>query len=129
MLEFNPDGSIKLSDSQQKQNDLEKSSIIITREQLSVKPAQAQIRIKFPEYVRPEEVIDFYHKIDDSQFNSVEHSIHQIDEKTFIVNVDKGAMLMYGLLNFMAACFKSRFSNMMNKNVIIKGIWANYGNA
>lgn len=128
MLEFNPDGSIKLTDSQQKQNDLEKSSIIISREQISVKPAQAQIRIKFPDAQNAEDIINFYHKIDDSQFNSVEHSIHQIDDKTFVVKVDKGAMLMYGLLNFMAACFKSRFSNMLNKNVIINGVWANYGN-
>ena len=129
MIEFNPDGSIKLTEAQTRQNDLEKQSTTITREQISVKPAQAQIRIKLHENAgNIDELISFYYKIDDSPFKSVEHSIHQIDEKTFIIKVDKGSLLMYGLLNFMIQCFKSKISNSGHNNVIVKGIWANYGN-
>jgi len=132
MLEFNSDGSIKLSDAQIRQNDVEKQSVIITREQISIKPAVAQIRIRFPEYVQnPDEIIDFYYKIEDSQFNSVEHSIHKIDEKTFLIKVDKGSMLMYSLLNFMIDCFKMRFEQDIGckQSVVVKGSWDNYGNA
>jgi len=129
MLQFNPDGTLKLTDAQAKQNDIERNSIVITREQLNVKPAIAQIRIKLPADMHPNEIVNFYHKIDDSQFRSVEHSIHQIDERTFLIKVDRGSMLMYGLLNFMIQCFKGRLSNNGCNDVIVKGTWANYGNA
>lgn len=131
MLEFNSDGSIKFSENQIKQNELEKQNIVITREQISVKPAKAQIRIKFPEDVQnPDEIIKFYNIIDDSEFKSVDHSISQIDKQTFIIKVDRGSMLMYGLLNFLIDCFKGHLSQRLryNQGVIVKGIWANYGN-
>ena len=89
MLEFNPDGSLKLNASQAKDQELEKKSIIITREQISEKPAKAQIRIRFPEDVKnPDEIINFYYKIQDSQFKSVDHSISQFDKRTFLIKVD-----------------------------------------
>jgi len=128
MLEFNPDGSIKLPDCQVKQNELEKGSIVITREQISVKPAVAQIRIRFPEDVNPSEIVGFYNIIDCSEFRSVDHSISQADKRTFLIKVDKGSMLMYGLLNFVAECFKRHLSQKFG-NVIVKGFWANYGKA
>ena len=75
MLEFNPDGSLKLTSGQIKQNETEKKSVVITREQISVKPAKAQIRIRFPDGMDGiDELINFYYKIDDSEFTT-EHSI------------------------------------------------------
>ena len=130
MLEFNPDGSLKLTDDQIRDKELEKRSIVITREQISEKPAKAQIRIRFPEDIQnPDEIINFYNRIEDSQFRSVEHSISQADRRTFIIKVDQGAMLMYSLLNFMINCFKMRFEQdtRYKQNVIVKGIWANFG--
>jgi hypothetical protein len=128
MLEFNPDGTIKLPENQIRQQQLDRQSIVITREQISVKPARAQIRIKLPETMENESLINFYSKIDDSEFKSVEHSIQKIDEHTFVIKVDKGAMLMYGLLNFLIDCFKSKLSNSGCNKVIVRGMWAKYGN-
>ena len=130
MLEFNPDGSLKLNASQAKDQELEKKSIIITREQISEKPAKAQVRIRFPEDIQnPDELVRFYNKIDDSQFSSVDHSISQADGRTFIIKVYQGSMLMYSLLNFMIECFKMRFEQDIRyeQKVIVKGIWANFG--
>jgi len=123
MLQFNPDGSLKLSSDQLKQNEREKHSIIISKEQISEKPAKAQIVIRFPENVQnPDEITGFYRKIQANQFRSVEHSISQFDGKTFIIKVETGSMLMYGLLNFMADCFRDRLAQ--KSNVIVKGSWA-----
>ena len=130
MLEFNPDGSLKLSAVQLKDQEMEKISVVITREQISDKPAKAQLRIKFPEDVQsPNEILHFYSIIDDSQFDSVEHSISQIDSRTFIIKVDKGDMLMYSLLNFMVDCFKMKFEQdiRFKRSVVVKGIWGNFG--
>jgi len=130
MLQFNPDGSLKLNASQTHDQELEKRSIVITKEQISVKPAIAQVRIKFPENVQnPNDIISFYNVIDDSQFKSVDHSIHQIDERTFLIKVDKGSMLMYNLLNFMIECFKMRFEQDIRykRSVVVKGSWTNFG--
>ena len=122
MLDFNPDGSLKLSSDQTKQTELERHSIVITKEQISEKPAKAQIRIRFPEDIKnPEALIDFYHKIQDYQFRSVEHSIGQIDSRTLVVKVDRGSMLMYGLLNFMTDCFRDRLAE--RQKVVVKGSW------
>jgi len=122
MLEFNPDGSLKLTAGQTRQSEIEKRSIVITKEQISEKPARAQLRIRFPEDVKnPDEIINFYHKIYDNQFRSVEHSISQFDGKTFIIKVDTGSMLMYGLLNFMTDCFRDRLAQ--KQNVVVKGSW------
>ncbi|MFA5084544.1 MAG: hypothetical protein WC475_04180 [Candidatus Paceibacterota bacterium] len=130
MLEFNPDGSIKLSDAQARQNEIERQSFIIAREQISVKPAIAQVRITLPECARKiDEMISFYYKIDVSRFESVEHSAHKIDERTLLIKVDKGSMLMYGLLNFMIDCFKSKLSQEQGQRVIVRGSWDNYSNA
>ena len=129
MLEFNPDGSLKLTAGQIQKQEIEKKSIVITREQISVKPAAAQVRIRFPEAVQnPGEIIKFYDIIDDSQFKSVNHSIQQIDEKTFLIKVDSGSMFMYSLLNFMVNCFRSKLSDDGRNNVIVRGSWANFGN-
>ena len=128
MLEFNPDGSMKLTDKQVMQKEAEEQSVIITREQISVKPAKAQIRIKFPEEGKVDNLISFYGKIEEGQFRSVEHSIEKIDEKTFIVKINKGSMLMYGLLNYLIGCFRSKLINSNCGKIIVKGSWANYGN-
>lgn len=127
MIEFNPDGSIKFSENQAKQNELEKQSIVIIREQISVKPAKAQLRVRFPDNSGINELMNFYYKINDYQYRSVEHSIQSIDSRTFVVKVEQGSMLMYGLLNFIAECFKGKLSND-GKKVIVRGSWANYGN-
>ena len=130
MLEYNPDGSLKLTSGQMGQQELEKQSIVITREQLSEKPAKAQIRISFPEDVKnPQGIIDFYNKIDCSQFREVSHEIYKLSDRTFVVKVDKGSMMMYTLLNFMMMCFKTKFEqeSMYKQKVILKGKWANFG--
>lgn len=132
MLEFNPDGSIKLTAAQASQKEMEDKSIVITREQLSEKPARAQIRISFPEDLEnPEEVRMFYQKIDSSEFGEVFHSFEQVNRRTFVVKVERGSMRMYSLLNFMMMCFKGKYENLSNfrnpQRVILKGGWANFG--
>ncbi|MFC1685484.1 hypothetical protein ACFLZZ_00495 [Nanoarchaeota archaeon] len=132
MLEFNSDGSLTLTPKQAFEKEKEEKSIVITREQLSEKPARAQIRIVFPEDLKnPEEVISFYNKIDDSQFSEVFHKIEKINNKTFVVKVEKGSMRMYSLLNFMMMCFKGKFERKLDfrdkQEVILKGRWANFG--
>lgn len=131
MLEFNPDGTLKLSSGQIAQKEIEEKSIIIAREQLSEKPAKAQIRISFPEDLEnPQKVKEFYDKIDYFEFSEVFHEFQQVNRRTFIVKVVKGSMRMYSLLNFMMMCFRSKFgqdSSFGNKNVILKGRWAYIG--
>ncbi len=132
MLEFNPDGSMKLTPKQMEEKEIEGKSIVITREQLSEKPAKAQIKIIFPEDLEnPQEVRDFYDKIDYSEFGEVFHEFHKINDRTFTVVVSKGTMRMYSLLNLMAMCFKSKFEQLSDfrnqKKVILKGKWANFG--
>ncbi|MBU2522870.1 MAG: hypothetical protein KKE23_01100 [Nanoarchaeota archaeon] len=128
MLQFNPDGSLKLTDGQIKQQETEKNSIIITKEQISEKPAKAQIRIRFPNDLQnPQEIINFYHKIDYYQFRSVDHSISQIDGKTFVIKVDKGSFLMYNLLDYITMCFRDKLSNgarFGEGGVLVRGSWA-----
>jgi len=128
MLQFNPDGSLKLTDNQIKQQEAEKNSIIITKEQLSEKPAKAQIRIRFPNDLQhPEEITDFYHQIDYYQFRSVDHSISQLDKRTFIIRVDQGSFLMYSLLDYIAMCFREKLSHGADYNkggVLVRGSWA-----
>jgi len=129
MLEFNPDGSLKLTAGQIRDQELEKRSIVITREQISAKPARAQIKMRFPEDIQnPDEIINFYNRIEDFQFKSVDHSISQVDKRTFIIKVDKGSMMMYRLLNFMIECFKMRFEQDIRYkgSVAVKGTWANF---
>ena len=127
MIEFNPDGSLKLTSGQIKQYEDEKNSIIITKEQISEKPAKAQIRIRFPNDINyPEEITNFYHKIDYYQFRSVDHSINQLDKRTFIIKVDQGSFLMYNLLDYVAMCFREKLSNGANFNkggVLVRGSW------
>ena len=124
MLQFNPDGSLKLTDSQLKQQELEKQSVTITKEQISEKPAIAQIRIRFPNTsFLSQDIINFYHKIDYYQFRSVDHSISQIDPKTFIIKVDKGSFLMYQLLDYVSTCFKERLSGQGHR-VLVRGSWS-----
>lgn len=132
MLEFNPDGSLKLSASQSAQKDIENRSVVISREQLSEKPARAQIKIRFPEPVTsPDSVLAFYYKIDNSQFRDVEHKMEKVNDQTFIIKVEKGSMLMYNLLNFMMMCFKSKLEQASElgpgKKVILQGRWASFG--
>ena len=132
MLEFNYDGTLKLTAAQALQKAMEDKSIVITREQLSEKPAKAQIRISFPEDVNnPEEVRSFYHKIDSSEFGEVAHKFEQVNRRTFVVRVDQGTMRMYSLLNFMMMCFKGKYERTLDfrnqQRVILKGKWANFG--
>jgi len=132
MFEFNPDGTLKLSSEQEFQKKIENESIVITREQLSVKPARAQIRIVFPKDLEnPLEIINFYNKIDDSSFMEVAHKIEKVNNRTFIVKVENGSMRMYNLLNFILMCFKGKYerlSDFRNKQeVILRGSWVNFG--
>ena len=129
MLEFNPDGSLRRTSGQVEQDEADKKSLVISREQISEKPARALIKIKFPEPLsNPREVFDFYDKIDDSQFRDVFHELQQIDDRTFIVKVDRGCMMMYSLLNFMMMCFRDKFEGRFpGRKVILKGKWAVFG--
>lgn len=128
MLQFNPDGTLKLSGAQAAQVEAEKGSVIINREQISEKPARAQISVTFPEPIaNRQEILDFYNKIDDRQFNEVRHELKWLGERTFIIKVEHGSMMMYSLLNFMMMCFKSRCENHYGKKVVLKGRWASFG--
>jgi len=129
MIEFNPDGSLKLTSRQTQQKEIEEKSIIITREQISEKPAKAQVRITFPnDLENPEEIRSFYNKIDDSQFGGVFHKFEQVNRRSFLIKVEEGSMQMYSLLNFMMMCFKSKFENLSDlrnkQTVVLKGRWA-----
>jgi len=128
MLEFNPDGTLRLSGVQTAQVEAERHSVVISREQISEKPAKAQISVTFPEAVsNKQEVLDFYNKIDDSQFNEVSHEFKWLSDRTFIIKVERGSMMMYSLLNFIMMCFKSRCENHYGKKVVLKGRWASFG--
>ena len=126
MLEFNPDGSLKLNADQIKYQELEKTSIVITREQINVcNPAIAQVRIKFPEdVIDTQKIMELYNQIKSRAFSSVSHEIQQLNPRVFIIKTEEGTRLMYTALEHLISRFKYELGK--DKNVIIKGNWENY---
>ncbi len=123
-LQFNPDGSLKLNKEQSYEKEREKQSIVITREQISVKPAKALIRIRFPEKVEnPRKVFMLYNNLSREISSDAMHKIEQINEKTFIIKIETGSWSMYATLDFLVRGFKEALS-IDNKNIIIRGTWA-----
>jgi hypothetical protein len=126
-LQFNPDGSLKLNAEQSYEKEREKQSIVITREQISTKPAKAQIRIRFPEKVgNPRKVFMLYDNLSREISSDAMHKIEQINEQTFIIRIDSGSWSMYSTLDFLARGFKEALSIDSNNRIIIKGAWAGF---
>jgi len=125
ILQFNSDGSLKLTDGQNAEKELEKESIIITREQISVKPAKAQIRIRFPNKVEnPNKVIMLYDNLSREISSEAIHKINQANEQTFIIKVDEGSWSMYSTLDSLTYGFREALSH--ENKVLIKGSWERF---
>jgi hypothetical protein len=126
-LQFNPDGSLKLTEEQSYEKEREKQSIIITREQISTKPAKAQIRIRFPEKVEnPRKVFMLYDNLSREISSDAMHKIEQINEQTFIIKIDNGSWSMYTTLDFLVRGFKEALSINNQSRIILKGAWAGF---
>lgn len=124
-LQFNPDGSLKLTKEQSYEKEREKQSIIITREQISTKPAKARIRIRFPEKVEnPRKVFMLYSNLSREMSSDAMHKIEQINEQTFIIKVENGSWSMYTALDFFVRGFKEALSVDSRNRIILKGAWA-----
>ncbi len=122
-LQFNPDGSLKLTPEQRYEKEKENQGIVITREQISIKPAKAQIRIRFPERIEnPRKVLMLSDNLSREISSDAIHKIEQINEQTFIIKIDNGSFSMYTTLDFLIRGFKEALS-VDNKNIIIKGTW------
>ena len=123
-LQFNPDGSLKLTEGQSYEKEREQQSIVITREQISTKPAKAQIRIRFPERVEnPRKVFMLYDNLSREISSDAMHKIEQINEQTFLIKVDNGSWSMYTTLDFLVRGFKDALSIDCKKRIILKGNW------
>jgi hypothetical protein len=123
-LQFNPDGSLKLTKEQSYEKEIEKQSIIITREQISTKPAKAQIRIRFPQKVEnPKKVFMLYENLSREISSDSIHKIQQINEQTFIIKIDAGSWSMYTTLDYLVRGFKDSLSIESQNRIIIKGAW------
>lgn len=123
-LQFNPDGSLKLSEAQTYEKEREKQSIVITREQISVKPAKAQIRIRFPNKIEnSRKVFMLYNNLSREIRSDTIHKMEQINEQTFTLTVDDGSWSMYTTLDFFVRGFKEALS-IDNPKIIIKGAWS-----
>lgn len=126
-LQFNPDGSLKLTEGQSYEKEKEKQSILITREQISIKPAKAQIRIRFPERVEnPRKVFMLYDNLSREISSDAMHKIEQTNEQTFIIKIDSGSWSMYTTLDFLARGFKEALSVDDRNRILIKGTWAGF---
>lgn len=126
-LQFNSDGSLKLTKEQSYEKEKEKQSISITREQISIKPAKAQIRIRFPERVEnPRKVFMLYDNLSREISSDAVHKIEQTNEQTFIIKIDSGSWSMYTTLDFLARGFKEALSINNQNRVILKGTWAEF---
>lgn len=126
-LQFNPDGSLKLNEKQIYEKEREEQSIVITREQISTKPAKAQIRIRFPEKVEnPRKVFMLYDNLSREISSDAIHKIQQINEQTFIIKIDNGSWSMYSTLDSFVRGFKDALSIDSHKIIIIKGAWAGF---
>ena len=104
----------------------EKESVVLRRVQVNRNnPAIAHLRIEFPEDINnPKEVVTYYNKIKDKRFQSVEHTIRQVDKKTFVIEVRNGTKYMYSSLEYLIKCFESKLKT--KNNVIITGVWDKY---
>ena len=123
-LQFNPDGTLKISEEMQSEKDREKDCIIITKEQISVKPAKAQIKIRFPEKVEsPGKVLMLYDNLSREISSDAMHRMEQTNEQTFAVKIYNGSMTMYSTLDSLAYGFKEALSAGNSNGVIIKGAW------
>ena len=123
-LQFNPDGSLKLSEEQSAEKEKERRSIIITKEQISVKPAKAQIRIRFPEKVEnPGKIFMLYDNLSREISSDANHKIIQMNEQTFVIKVDEGSWSMYSSLDSLAYGFREALSVGNGNDVVIKGSW------
>src|SRR3989338_3012252 len=80
-VQFNEDGSLKIPEHLLKSKQKEKESVVLRRVQVNRNnPAIAHLRIEFPEDINnPKEVVTYYNKIKDKRFQSVEHTIRQVD--------------------------------------------------
>ncbi len=124
-LQFNSDGSLKLTGEQGYEKEREKRSVVLTREQISIKPARAQIRIRFPERVEnPKRVVMLYENLSREISSDAVHKIEQINEQTFIIKIDSGSWSMYSTLDFLIREFKEALSTDYPNRIIIKGTWA-----
>ena len=121
-LLFNEDGSIKLPPPLIKSKE-EKESIILRRVQINTNnPAIAQLKIEFPEDINnPEKIIDLYDNMKNRRFPSVDHTIKQTDNRTFIIEVRNGSKYMYSLLDYLLECF--RYELKKEINVVVRGYW------
>lgn len=123
-LQFNPDGSLKLNEEQSYEKEREKQSIVITKEQISTKPAKAQIRIRFPSKVEnPRKVLMLYNNLSREMPSDAIHKIEQINEQTFIIKIDNGSWSMYSTLDFLVRGFKEALNIDYPNRIIIKGAW------
>ena len=123
-LQFNPDGSLKLTEEQSYEKEREKQSIIITREQISTKPAKAQIRIRFPEKVEnSRKVFMLYDNLSREISSDAIHKIEQTNEQTFIIKINEGSWSMYTTLDFLVRGFKEALGMDSRNKIIIKGAW------
>ena len=126
-LQFNPDGSLKLTKEQSYEKEREKQSIIITREQISTKPAKAQIRIRFPEKVEnSRKVFMLYDNLSREISSDAIHKIEQTNEQTFIIKINEGSWSMYTTLDFLVRGFKEALSVDSKNRIILKGTWAGF---
>lgn len=124
-LQFNSDGSLKLTGKQGYEKEREKRSVVLTREQISIKPARAQIRIRFPERVEnPKRVVMLYENLSREISSDALHKIEQINEQTFIIKIDSGSWSMYSTLDFLIREFKEALSIDYQNRIIINGTWA-----
>jgi hypothetical protein len=123
-LQFNPDGSLKVTQEQSYEKEREKQIIVITREQISLKPAKAQIRIRFPQKVEnPRKVFMLYDNLSREIPSDAMHKIEQINEQTFIIKIDNGSWSMYSTLDFLVRGFKDALSINNPNKIILKGAW------
>ena len=125
-LQFNPDGSLKLTQEQSYEKEREKQSIVITKEQISTKPARAQIRIRFPSKVEnPRKVFMLYDNLSREISSDAMHKMQQLNEQTFIIKIENGSWSMYTTLDFLVRGFKEALS-IDNNKIIIKGAWEGF---
>lgn len=122
-MEFNEDGSLKIPEELIKNKEEESKSIVLRRVQVNTNnPAIAQVRIEYPEVVRNTiKILNYYEKISHDKFKSVDSTIKQIDDKTYVVEVGEGSWLMYSFLDYLIEHFEEELKK--EGNVIIRGKW------
>ena len=120
-LEFNRDGSLKISKELIKSKQIERESIVLRRVQVNINnPAIAQVRIEYPKDIEnPRKIIDYYKQIRNKRFQTVGHTIRRIDKKTFVIEVRNGTKYMYSSLEYLIKCFESKLKT--ENNIIITG--------